>query len=135
MSSAQNVPVPLPSGRTVVIHSAGRREEIEIRSATGEMEVRIALTDQGPVLSLRGARLEIDSSDTVAVKCRNFELQTSEGLQLQSGGDVGIRSQGDVHVQSSGDTHLDGELVKLNCKDRTGYHDAAVPTLPPPAAE
>ena len=65
----------LPSGRTVVIRADSQGEAIEVRSAGGEMELRIALTEQGPVLTLRGARLEIDAADTVAVNCRHFAVR------------------------------------------------------------
>jgi hypothetical protein len=116
----------LPSGRTVTVRADGGTEAIEIRSPGGEMELRIALTDRGPVLSLRGARLEIDAADAVAVNCRQFEVHAAEGVVLTAAGDVAIRS--------GGDTSIDGRLVKLNCQDRGGYPDgAALPEPNPPA--
>ncbi len=105
----------LPSGRTVVLHAEGPREEIEVRSPAGQLELRIALTPEGPVLTLRGVRLQIDSTDTVAVNCRQFSLRTSDGLQLEAGGDMCVRSAGDAHI--------DGKMLLLNCGDRTGYPD------------
>lgn len=123
----------LPSGRTVVIRADGNGEAIEVRSAAGEMELRIALTDQGPVLSLRGARLEIDAADTVAVNCRQFEVRTTEGVVFDAAGDVALRSGGETHLRSAGDTNIDGQLIKLNCQDRAGYADAPAPAALPAA--
>lgn len=114
----------LPSGRTVVIRADSKGEAIEVRSSAGEMELRIALTDQGPVLSLRGARLEIDAADTVAVNCRQFEVRTTEGVTLDAAGDIALRSGATTHLRSAGDTNIDGQMVKLNCQDRSGYTEA-----------
>jgi hypothetical protein len=112
----------LPSGRSVCVTTDDQREQIEVRSPQGEVEVRIVMTEDGPVLSLRGARLEIDSTDSVALRCKRFEVQASEGIALQ-GGDVDVRSTGDIHTQSTGQTFIDGDYVNLNCLERTGYHD------------
>jgi hypothetical protein len=113
----------LPSGRTVVIRADGQGEAIEVRSASGEMELRIALTDQGPVLSLRGARFEIDAADTVAVNCRHFAVRTTDGVVLDAAGEIAMRSGADTRLRSAGDTYIDARLVNLNCLDRTGYPD------------
>jgi len=113
----------LPSGRTLVVKAHEHDEEIEIRSSGGEVEVRIVLTEQGPILRLRGARLEIDSSDTVAVNCRQFEVNASHGVRLHSAGDVGVQSGAEIRLKSGGETFIDGDYVNLNCLDRRGYHD------------
>ncbi len=80
----------LPSGRSVVVRLAGGAEELEIRSPQGAVEVRILLTDSGPVVRLSGARLELDAAETVAVSCRRFE------------------------VRAEGDICLDGAMIRLN---------------------
>jgi hypothetical protein len=125
----------LPSGRIVIVQADGGTEAIEVRSPAGQVELRIALTDQGPVLSLRGVRLEIDSTDSVAVNCRRFSLRTTESLSLDAAGDLALRSGQEMHLQSAGDTSIDGKLLKLNCKDRgesgeVPPADAASPQLP-----
>jgi len=113
----------LPSGRTLVVKARDHEEEIEVRSSGGEVEVRIVLTEQGPILRLRGARLEIDSSDTVAVNCRRFEVNASQGVQLSTAGDVAVRSDAEIRLKSGRETFIDGDYVNLNCLDRRGYHD------------
>lgn len=113
----------LPSGRTVVVKADGRGEVIEVRSSGGEVELRIALTNDGPVLSLSGARLEINATDTVALNCRHLAVRATEGVSMEAGGDIALKS--------AGDTFIDGKLVKLNCLDRTGYPDDPAPSDTP----
>lgn len=104
----------LPSGRSVVVRVNDSREELEVRSPQGEVEVRITLTDSGPVVSLRGARLELESPDAVSVTCRRFEVSTTEGTQLHSAGDVNITGQ-EMRVKTEADIHLNGGIIRLNC--------------------
>lgn len=104
----------LPSGRSVVVRLSGRNEELEIRSPRGEVEVCITLTDAGPVVKLRGARLELESPDAVAIACRRFEVQTTEGTRLDNAGDVQITGR-ELHVQTTSDIHMNGGVIRLNC--------------------
>jgi hypothetical protein len=113
----------LPSGRSVSFVAEGGREELVVRSARGQMELKITLTKDGPVLSLSGARLEINSTDAVSVNCRAFEVNASEGVRLRAAGDVAIAAEGEMRAKTGGKIHLDGEMVNLNCGDRTGYPD------------
>jgi hypothetical protein len=104
----------LPSGRSVVVKVDGGREELEIRSPSGEMEVRITLTESGPVVNLRGARLEMEATDAVALRCRRFEVQSTEGTELTSSGDVQITGR-ELKVRTERDIHMKGEVIRLNC--------------------
>ncbi len=104
----------LPSGRSVVLKVAGTCEELEVRSPQGEVEVRVTLTESGPVVSLRGARLELASPDAVTVNCRRLEVNTTEGTQLLSTGDLRITGR-EARVQTEADIHLNGGIIHLNC--------------------
>jgi hypothetical protein len=124
---ARRTPAPaelmLPSGRSVSFTADGAREELQVRSAQGQMELRITLTKDGPVLSLSGVRLEINSSDAVSVNCRAFEVSAAEGVRMRTLGDVAIAAGGELRAKTGGKMHLDGEMVNLNCGDRAGYPD------------
>ncbi len=103
----------LPSGRTVTLQVEGAREAIEIRSAEGEVDLRIVLTDAGPVVSLRGARLELASPE-VAVTCKKFEVHAEDEVRLAS--DREVRIDGDeVRMNTERDIHLNGAYIRLNC--------------------
>jgi len=113
----------LPSGKSIVVKADKHGEAIEIHSTDGQMELRIGLTEDGPVITLRGARFNLESTDTVSVNCRRFEVNTREGVHLHTGGEVDIRSGAEIRMKSDEQTFIDGDYVNLNCQDRTGYHD------------
>lgn len=95
----------LPSGRSLVLRVGSAGEEVEIRSAAGDVDLRITLTDAGPVVSLRGARLEIDSLD-LAVRCRDLDVQATGEVSLEAD---------ELRAETRRDIHLNGAFVRLNC--------------------
>jgi len=103
-------------------------EQLEIRSPEGAIELRIALTKDGPVLSLSGVRLEINSTDTVAVNCREFTVATTHGVTLSSKEDVTLRADGEIRAKSLGQAHIDASIIQLNGGDRADYDDASLPS-------
>jgi hypothetical protein len=104
----------LPSGRSVLVKVTPECEELEIRDAEGQVEVCVILTGAGPVVRIRGGRLELDAADTVALRCRRFDLQTSESTELSSSGAVRITGQ-ELRVKTDHDIHLNGQVIRLNC--------------------
>ncbi len=98
-----------PSQRRIVFDFANERGEIEVRTEDGALELRITLTESGPVLSVSAARIELSATETVAVRCRNFEVETTESMRL--------RSAGPIEVKAAGDLRLDGDQVFLNCEE------------------
>ena len=118
----------LPSGRSFVMRVDDAGEQLEIRSPGGELEVSIVLGPDGPVVRLRGARLEVDSPE-IALRCRTFDVQASSALNLQSQGDLRVKGD-DIRALATRDIHLNGAFIRLNCDD-----DAAppAPELPAPS--
>ena len=128
--------IALQSGRTLrVVHTEGA-ERIEISSARGDIELRVTMTPDGPVLSLSGAKLEINSTDAVVVNCREFSVNASEGIALESRGNVALRSNAEIVTKSLGNTLIDAQIIHLNGGDRSDYDDASLPAfqLPPEIA-
>jgi hypothetical protein len=80
-----------------------------VHAPTGEIELSMVLTAQGPVFRVRGARLEIDSTNVVSVSCRTLELKAEGGIELHAGKDLGISSGGEVRVKSRGQTPALGD--------------------------
>lgn len=119
----ERLPAVLPSGRRLSLVQRDHWEELRIVSPDGEIELAVELTPQGPLLRLRGARLEIDSTGSVAVRCRSFELRTEARIELSAGGGVAVASEGEIRMKSADETFIDGDFVNLNCLDRSGYHD------------
>jgi hypothetical protein len=104
----------LPSGRSIVVKMTKEGEELQVRSPGGEVEVRITLGDNGPVVHLSGASLQLEALDTVAVKCRRLEVNTEESTHLHSGGDLQLTGE-EMRVKTKGDIHLNGDVIRLNC--------------------
>jgi hypothetical protein len=104
----------LPSGRSVTLRIGPDQEEIELRSPDGEVEVRITLTEQGPVVQLRAARLELAAADEVRVECERFAIQARQSVNLQTEGDVSISAEGDLETRTQGETHINGKMIYLN---------------------
>ena len=95
----------LPSGRSVAVRIGECGETLEVRSPDGAVEVRIDLTDEGPVVRLRGARLELESP-SVAVRCGTFDVR-AEGPLTMTGRELRVKTEEDVH--------LNGGVIRLNC--------------------
>jgi hypothetical protein len=89
-------------------------EDLQVRSPSGELEVHICLTEDGPVVHLRSARLELDALEAVALNCRRLEVNTEESTRLNTAGELQLTGQ-EMRVQTTGDIHLNGEVIHLNC--------------------
>lgn len=104
----------LPSGRSVVLKLGDGCEEMEIRSPGGDVEVRITLTDQGAVVSLRGGQLHMQAADAISLNCRRLEVVTTEGTALGSAGEMLITGR-EMRVKTENDIHMNGAVIRLNC--------------------
>lgn len=113
----------LASGRTLLIEADTNGEKIAILSPQGETELSIRLTPDGPVLLLRGVQLEIESANCLSVNCKEFAVNASDAVHIQAAGQMVLASGDDIRLKSAQDTHIDGDMVKINCGDRAGYHD------------
>jgi hypothetical protein len=138
-SSAAPRRVPLPSGRTVSIDTSNGAEVVRFESPTGQIELQVTLTSEGPKLVFRAADVELKSTGTVAVDCKRFEVRAEEEITQTSGGDLketvnGDRlsrvrgtsaalarrtliesKRGDLRLVANDDVELLGERIKLNC--------------------
>jgi hypothetical protein len=106
----------LPFGRSLVVRaSAQGGEAVEIRDAQGALEVEIALTADGPLVRVRGGRLEATSQD-IAFRCRTLDVQATESIRLASDGGLALLAD-EVRVKTEQDIHLNGAFVRLNCTE------------------
>ena len=126
--------ITMSSGRSVEVSSGPGGDQIEVRSPDGMVEIRVALTPQGPVLSVSGAKLEINATESVSLNCRDLSINTTGSMNLTAQGSVGIHAADNVAVRSQGNTDIDAQIVNLNCGPRDGYNDDALPKFELPAA-
>ncbi len=113
----EDIDYPLHSGRTLRV-SAGPghlTDQMEILSADGLVEVEILLTANGPMVRVHGGSLKMSST---------------QSIQLESAGPVEIKAD-ELRVRTTRSVHMDGETIRLNCKDQpiTARHNTKTPTL------
>lgn len=101
----------LDSGHVVVVT---HDQQVEVHNPEGDVQVRIALTDGQPVVTLSGARLELESPDTVAVKSRVFEVRASEKVDVRSEGEVELSSAGEMKLFADEDFSARAPCIWLN---------------------
>jgi len=84
----------LRDGRKLVVSD----DLVEIRSESGLVEIRIQLTEQGPVLQVEAARLSLKASEQVEI----------------AGKKVSIKSEEDIEVEADGIVRIAGKMIYLN---------------------
>lgn len=127
-----------PSGRTVSA-SSDSHEQLFIRSPSGEIELTIGFSAQGPILRFASAALEMTSEGAISMDCTHLRLHARERIEIESDGELhhkaqqrqilqaGVHlqlesaeisahaTQGQVEVAAVEDVVLLGERVRLNC--------------------
>jgi len=96
----------LREGRTLSVEDAGTEELVEIRSSSGQVEIRIKLTEDGPVLQMESVRLQLKATESVEIASKRVEIKASETLQLASDNEVKVDAEGEVRVN--------GKMIYLN---------------------
>ena len=121
----------LPTGGSLSIGAGhGGTDRLTLRSPTGEVQLRISVTEKGPVLRFRVADLDIETTGRLRLDCSSFELRADEASYVIEGdvterieGDLEVSAnacsiqsrRGDVRVWANDDVRLNGERVRLNC--------------------
>jgi len=104
--SAEKRGLELAGGRSVTVSSGDGGETVEFRADGGEVELRIKMTAEGPVVQLTGARVEINAAESIAMQCKEFTVKASEKMALGS--------EGTIDLESAEDMVLRGKLIHLN---------------------
>jgi len=73
-----------------VVKDQGTSQLVEIRSESGMVEVRIQLTEQGPVLQMEAVKLQLKASEAVEIESKRVEIRTEEDTTVEAKGEVRI---------------------------------------------
>ena len=95
----------LRDGRKLVVSEQGLDQLVEIRSESGMVELRIRLTEQGPVLQMESVRLELKATEAVTIDSKRVEIKGSDSVEVQGG---------EVKVEAKGENHVIGRPIHLN---------------------
>lgn len=96
----------LREGRTMTIAEESTGELVEIRSSSGQIELRIKLTQDGPVLQMESVKLELKATESVEIASKRVEIKATETLQLESKNEIKADAEGEVRVN--------GKMIYLN---------------------
>ena len=107
-------PVGLAHGRLLTVDSAGAEQFVEIRGASGLVELRVKITEDGPVLLIEGVRISLKAAQAVHVDCPRFTVTASHSIEMASQGTIQVSGEGDVCVDAKGEVHVKGEMIHLN---------------------
>ena len=101
----------LRDGRTL---SVTEGDLVEVRAASGRLELRIRMTDDGPVLELESVRLMLRAAESVDVDCEDFNVNARSSVGISSQGEIALSGAADVRVDAEGEVHVTGEIIHLN---------------------
>lgn len=99
---------PGPEGET------DRDQIVELRAASGDVELRIRMTEDGPVLCVDGLRLSITAADEIALRCNAFAVEAAESVAISSRGGIELAAEQEIGVRSTDDVRVRGRLIFLN---------------------
>src|SRR6478672_9440134 len=88
----------LKEGRTLSVEQSGTDELVEIRSSSGQVELRIKLTEEGPVLQMESARLQLKASESVEIVSIRVETGPTEPVQRARKDEIKVAAEGEVGV-------------------------------------
>jgi hypothetical protein len=95
----------LHRGRTLTLTPTADEDLVEIRSGEGSVEIRLRITDEGPILELESVRLSLRAARSVDVDTEEFNVKA---------GEITLSGRADVHVDAGGDVRVTGETIHLN---------------------
>jgi hypothetical protein len=131
---AEEIVHPLGHGRSLALVAPPRAEAteatetieaIEIRAESGKLELRIRITDAGPVLEMEGLRLAVTAAESIEFKSRRVVVEAEESLTMASRGQAQILAHDTIHVRTREYLGLDGKLVGLRSDEQAIVRDIA----------
>lgn len=103
----------LREGRKLTVSDAGSDQLVEIRNESGSLELRVKLTEQGPILQMDSVRISLKATESVEIESRKVTINGTEQLQLQ-GGEVSLEAERDVKLNAHGEVRIVGTMIYLN---------------------
>ena len=105
--------VYLKDGRKLTLSEQGGDQLVEIRNESGMVEVRIKLTEEGPVLQMEAVRMQLKATEQVSIESQAVEIKGAERVEV-TGGKVELEAEEDVNVEAKGEVRVVGKMIWLN---------------------
>ena len=118
MKKSQSTDVlALRAGRTLRVRAGADADEqvVELRSPTGDLELSIEITPEGPRLRIRALDIELNAARALRMTCVRAEIVASETIALVAGSDLNLSAQrGTAKIHANDDVDVRGERILLN---------------------
>ena len=95
----------LRDGKRLVVSDAGSDQLVEIRSESGMLELRIRLTEEGPVLQMESVRMQLKAAESVEIHSKRVDVVGTEQIAV-TGKDVDIKAEEDLDLEAQKDVHV-----------------------------
>lgn len=112
-TSTEQQEVYLKDGRKLTLSEQGGDQLVEIRNESGLVEVRIKLTEEGPVLQMEAVRMQLKATEQVEIQSARVEINGTEQVSV-TGGKIEVEGEEDVTVDAKGEVRLTGKMIYLN---------------------
>lgn len=104
----------LAHGRTLSIVTEGGDDLVEIRGEGGLVELRLRMTEGGPVLQVEGVKVALAAAESVEVQCKTFKVAASEEIALSTEGELAVSAEGEMKLEATEDVRVVGKRIHLN---------------------
>jgi hypothetical protein len=114
---APNAAIVLASGRRYELEAGHEADRVVIRARSGEVVLRIEVTDAGPVLSFSGASLDLQATGRLRLAAREVSVEATGDISLSAGGSMRENIVGDHHTRVTGDERVEAANVQLQANE------------------
>ena len=104
----------LDQGRSVAVNRDGAHQVVEFRDASGTLELRVKLTEEGPVLVMEGMKVQVNATESFHVKTKDFHVEAEGETIIATKGELKIHSDGEMKIDSPEDLRIRGKIIYLN---------------------
>lgn len=104
----------LDAGRSVAVNRDGTHQVVEFRDASGTLELRVKLTEEGPVLVMEGMKVQVNATESFTVKTKDFNIEAEGETVISTKGELKIHADGEINLDSPEDVRIRGKIIYLN---------------------
>lgn len=107
----------LTSGRTYELTAGDEADRLVVRARSGEVVLRIEITDTGPLLRFSGADVSFEGTARLSLRAGSVEVHAGEALVLRSDGALVEHVKGDRHARIDGEDRLEASSIAIQASE------------------